>query len=275
MWRQNLRTLGSYSHFFSIARLRQFLLAETPQSNPTIPIACRTRWGSHLKTFEKLALKKSLILNIMKNPSAKDYIDDEVRKICFDNSFWTGLEGLIGIITPLSHALTVLEGDLFVVYFFAIHIQMYQQCSLSMEIARKNLRSGGRESDDNVFVREQRFDSFREIRTAVSGWLDQRWLLFAEYIHWAAYALDPRFRGLEGMELSDSELADAEYFIDKFSLIDDEKKEVRRDLIRFISQETIFSQVSFVCLFSFFPECGDGRRPNVVLEETLCFICKE
>jgi hypothetical protein len=47
--------------------------------------------------------------------------------------------------------------------------------------------------------------------------LNERWRLFSEYIHWTAYALNTRFYGIDGMEMSEEKLLNAEYFIDKFT----------------------------------------------------------
>jgi hypothetical protein len=61
--------------------------------------------------------------------------------------------------------------------------------------------------------------------------LDKRWALFAEYIHWTSFALDPRFRHI-GIDVSERE-----------------QEEVRDDLTRFRLKQDIFSAVSIIyCL---------------------------
>jgi hypothetical protein len=70
--------------------------------------------------------------------------------------------------------------------------------------------------------------------------LDKRWRLFAEYIHWTAFALDPWFRDIS---IDSDDYALAEYFLNKFSDNETEQEEVRNDLIAFCLCQNIFSQV--------------------------------
>jgi hypothetical protein len=69
------------------------------------------------------------------------------------------------------------------------------------------------------------------------------WALFAEYIHWTSFALDPRFRHI-GIDVSD--FNHAEYFLDKYSANEREQEEVRDDLTRFQLKQDIFSAVSII-----------------------------
>lgn len=78
-------------------------------------MGCKTRWGSHLRQFQKLLSNRQAILVVLQNPLAREYTDDTLRHYCFDSSFWSDLHEVVDIITPLHEKLTILEGDLYVI----------------------------------------------------------------------------------------------------------------------------------------------------------------
>lgn len=66
-------------HYSLLFRCKQFLSAELMGENvnrrgASIPLSCKTRWGSHLRQFKKLLAYKEAILAVMQNPAASDYV---------------------------------------------------------------------------------------------------------------------------------------------------------------------------------------------------------
>jgi hypothetical protein len=65
-----------------------------------------------LQTFQKLLANQDAILEVMRNPDARDYIDEDLCTICFNSFFWKELVDLTALLTPLSDTLTILDGSL-------------------------------------------------------------------------------------------------------------------------------------------------------------------
>jgi hypothetical protein len=84
---------------------------------------------------------------------------------------------------------------------------------------------------------------YKDVRREVLDKLNECWRLFSEYIHWTVHTLDPQFHGINEMEISEEELLNAEYFIDKFTSDAKEQATIRNDLIKFMGKEDIFSQI--------------------------------
>jgi hypothetical protein len=92
-------------------------------------MGCKTRWGSHLRQFKKLFSNRQAILAVLRNPAARDYIDDTLHDYCFDSYFWVDLSELIDILTPLTEKLTILEGDMYVSLIFRLRlVQLAMLC---------------------------------------------------------------------------------------------------------------------------------------------------
>jgi hypothetical protein len=96
--------------------LSEQLSIENPNiRGASIPKGCKTRWGSHLRQFQKLLVHQQALLAVLQNLAASDYVDDnQLHDYCFDRDFWIHLSDLAAIPPPLTQKLHLLEGDTYV-----------------------------------------------------------------------------------------------------------------------------------------------------------------
>jgi len=191
----------------------------TANRRGSMPLGCKTRWGSHLRLFKKLVERKQSIIQVLSDPEANDYVDGDLHDTCFCASFWVELNQLIDILMPITEVLTILEGD---------------TCISNVAFHWKKLEN---------FFDPTSTSSLIDIATRdfVTNSLDERWNMFEEYIHWASFILDPRFRQ-EHIDFTDYE--NGEFFIKKFTHLEcpEEWRRLNNQLLKFRTFKDMYNE---------------------------------
>jgi hypothetical protein len=76
-----------------------------------VPQAGITRWGSHLRQYQKLLASKKEISKVVNDPEAENYVSETLREYSLDRSFWSDLEELVDAIKDIVERITELESD--------------------------------------------------------------------------------------------------------------------------------------------------------------------
>jgi hypothetical protein len=157
-----------------------------------IPLGCITRWGSNFRLYEKLIGLRDDINAVLQDEEAVPHITEDLRTLCGDFQFWSDLQSLIDTLRPLVIRLTKLEGDGCISEVFKIWNEL-----------------------ENIYDPDSVISIIsKEVRGKVTEFLDERWMLFAEQIHCAAFLLDPRYRSIE---VTSADLQNAERMIQRYN----------------------------------------------------------
>jgi len=70
-----------------------------------------TRWGSHLKLFEKLQSLENSIREMMTIPESTRYVSEDLESIVNSHDFWTNLAQIVRLIHPINDVIISLQSN--------------------------------------------------------------------------------------------------------------------------------------------------------------------
>jgi len=201
---------------FKNTRCKQFLSIQKKYDRLGIPIGNLTRWGSNFASINTLLGLKPEILKVCGLKEAEDYVSQELKDICFNQSFWKQLSDLKELIEPIARRITLLEGDNYISNVLKIWLDLEKEYDV--------------ESPQRIY--KKRHCNF------ITERLNERWNLISHNIHPASFLLDPRFRDIQ---LDELDIADGIQYIKEISSWD---TSIREQWARYRAKDGLYS--SFV-----------------------------
>jgi len=174
---------------FKNTRLKQFLKLELGVRNGrvAIPIGVVTRWGSHMKTLQRLSDRRPNIMCVLNNPLAIPYIPDGLNGVDWPG-FWNSISECLIILKKLTEALVSFQADDTISNVFKVWSDLEEFYS--------TVTASG---ETKTLISE-----------VILPALDKRWDLIKSNIHAAAFLLDPRWRDVS---IAATDYLDGENFL--------------------------------------------------------------
>jgi len=79
--------------------------------NVALKLPVTTRWGSFLFCLESLTKNKGPLQALAIDNNIVDTLKKEIKNVLFDDSFWGNVTGMVDILTPIVHAIHIVESN--------------------------------------------------------------------------------------------------------------------------------------------------------------------
>lgn len=162
--------------------------------NISLKLPGKTRWGSILFALKSLSANRNVLQILVVNDAVKDKFTSNMRKKILDDEFWSKVDILINIFTPITSVNIALEGDGVLIH--KVHTRLND--------LKHKINAIVQTGCSNMFTSNEKKQILEN--------LQKRKDFATHSIHMAAALLDPANRG---SDLNTNEMIDAMEFVVK------------------------------------------------------------